>query len=113
MSRYTQYAWGRVAVALTAPLATILLAAPAAQAASGTYTWITPAGQPFQVVEPPSDTCLELSGGAIRFSNDTTDTAFLYGTPDCSGGWALVGVGATWDAPTGVQAFAVRLGSTQ
>ncbi|MGW3346871.1 hypothetical protein ACWDA3_26465 [Nonomuraea rubra] len=113
MSRYTQCAWGRAAVALTAPLTAVLLAAPAAQAASGTYTYVTPAGQAFQVAEPPSDTCLQLPGGAIRFSNDTTDTAFLYGTADCSGGWGLVGVGATWDAPTGVQSFAVRLGSTQ
>ncbi|MEV4177834.1 hypothetical protein [Nonomuraea sp. NPDC049709] len=113
MSRYTQCARGRVAVALTTPLAAVLLTAPAAQAASGTYTYVTPAGQAFQVAEPPSDICLQLTGGAIRFSNDTTDTAFLYATGDCSGGWGLVGVGATWDAPTGVQAFAVRLGSTQ
>ncbi|WP_187414665.1 hypothetical protein [Nonomuraea sp. PA05] len=56
---------------------------------------------------------VELTDGAVRFSNDTTDTAFLYGTTDCSGGWGLVGVGATWDAPTGVRAYAVRLGSTQ
>jgi hypothetical protein len=102
-----------VAVALAVPLAAVLMAASAAHAATGTYTYITPAGQPIQAVDPPSDTCLPLNGGAIRFSNDTTDTAFLYASGDCSGGWGLVGVGATWDAPTGVQALAVRLGSTQ
>ncbi|GGV03535.1 hypothetical protein GCM10010260_45390 [Streptomyces filipinensis] len=91
----------------------LLVAVPgSAQAAGGSYTYITAAGQGFRVDEPQSDTCLPLVGGAIRFSNDTTDTAFLYGDSSCSGGWALVGVGATWDAPTGVQAFGVRLGST-
>lgn len=83
-----------------------------AQGASGSYTYITPAGQGSRVESPPSDTCMPLTGGAIRFSNDTTDAAFLYGDSSCSGGWVLVGVGATWDAPSGVQALAVRLGST-
>lgn len=101
------------AVALTAPLVAVLLAAPAARAATGSYTYVTPGGPAFQVENPVSDACLPLVGGAVRFSNDTTDTAFLYATADCSDGWHLVGVGATWDAPTGVQAQAVRLGSTQ
>ncbi|WP_143658690.1 hypothetical protein [Streptomyces sp. IMTB 2501] len=82
-----------------------------ARAAGGSYTYVTAAGQVVRVDEPQSDTCLPLPG-AVRFSNDTTDTAFLYGDSSCGGGWALVGVGATWDAPTGVQAFGVRLGST-
>ncbi|KUM99617.1 hypothetical protein AQI95_38530 [Streptomyces yokosukanensis] len=91
----------------------LLVAVPgSAQAADGSYTYFTAAGQPFRVDEPSSGTCLPLVGGAVRFSNDTTDTAFLYADSSCGGGWALVGVGATWDAPTGVQAFGVRLGST-
>ncbi|MCW7941401.1 hypothetical protein AAW14_04955 [Streptomyces hygroscopicus] len=100
--------------ALTAAFALALLAAlsGSARAAGGSYTYVTTAGQAFEVRDPQSDTCLPLTGGAVRFSNDTTDTAFLYGDASCSGGWALVGVGATWDAPTGVQALAVRLGST-
>ena len=73
---------------------------------------VTAAGQTIQGRDPQSDTCLQISGGAVKFSNDTTDTAFLYGDSSCAGGWALVGVGATWDAPTGVQAVAVRFGST-
>jgi hypothetical protein len=100
--------------ALAACFAFALLAAlpGSARAAGGSYTYFTAAGQGFRVDEPQSDTCLPLTGGAVRFSNDTTDTAFLYGDSSCGGGWALVGVGATWDAPTGVQAFGVRLGST-
>ncbi|MEU8893299.1 hypothetical protein [Streptomyces sp. NPDC048442] len=82
-----------------------------AQGASGSYTYLTASGQPFQVAEPPSDTCLPFVSGAVRFSNDTTDTAFLYADGACGGGWALVGVGATWDQ-TGVLAGSVRLGST-
>ncbi|MFC5834046.1 hypothetical protein [Nonomuraea insulae] len=101
-------------VTLAAPLVALLLAAPSAQAATGSYTYVTTSGGPeFKVENPVSDTCLPLGDGAVRFSNDTTDTAFLYTTADCSDGWHLVGVGATWDAPTGVQAQAVRLGSTQ
>ncbi|GAA1909970.1 hypothetical protein [Streptantibioticus ferralitis] len=100
--------------ALAAASALVLLTAlpGSTQAASGSYTYVTAAGQGVQVLDPQSDTCLPLTGGAVRFSNDTTDTAFLYGDSSCGGGWALVGVGATWDAPTGVQAFAVRFGST-
>lgn len=109
MKRYTELR----TVALALPLVAALLTAPAAQAATGSYTYVTPGGSAFQVENPVSDTCLPLTGGAIRFSNDTTDTAFLYATSDCSGDCGLVGVGATWDAPTGVQALAMRLGSTQ
>jgi hypothetical protein len=98
---------------ITVTLMTAALCAAPASAATGSYTYVTPAGQPVRIENPPSDTCLSLDGGAIRFGNDTTDTAFLYATGDCSGGWGLVGVGAVWDAPTGVQAVAVRLGSTQ
>jgi hypothetical protein len=83
-----------------------------AQGASGSYTYVTAPGQAIQGFDPQSDTCLQIPGGAVKFSNDTTDTAFLYGDSSCAGGWALVGVGATWDAPTGVQAVAVRFGST-
>ncbi|MEV5507876.1 DUF6294 family protein [Streptomyces orinoci] len=83
-----------------------------AQAASGTYTYVTPSGQSIQGQDPPSDTCIPLTGGAVHFSNDTTDTAFLYGSASCSGQWGeLVGTGATWDAPTGAQALGVRFGS--
>ncbi|MFI1801168.1 DUF6294 family protein [Streptomyces sp. NPDC020379] len=83
-----------------------------AQAASGTYTYVTPSGQSIQGQDPPSDICLALTGGAVKFSNDTTDTAFLYASASCGGGWGeLVGTGATWDAPTGAQALAVRFGS--
>ncbi|WP_189954494.1 hypothetical protein [Streptomyces alanosinicus] len=91
----------------------LLVAVPeSAQAADGSYTYITAAGGAFRVDEPASDTCLPLVGGAVELANDTTDTAFLYADSSCRGGWgALVGVGATWDAPTGAQALAVRLGS--
>lgn len=83
-----------------------------AQAASGTYTYVTPSGQTIQGQDPPSDgTCIPLTGGAVRFSNDTTDTAYLYASGSCSGQWGeLVGTGASWDAPTGAQALGVRFG---
>ncbi len=83
-----------------------------AQAASGTYTYVTSSGQTIQGQDPPSDTCIPLTGGAVKFANDTTDTAFLYASGSCSGQWGeLVGTGASWDAPTGAQALAVRFGS--
>jgi hypothetical protein len=102
----------KAAPAVASALVLLAVDPGSALAASGSYTYITPAGQGLKVDNPQSDTCLPLTGGAIRFSNDTTDTAFLYGDSSCAGGWALVGVGATWDAPTGVQALAVRLGSS-
>ncbi|MCC3771551.1 hypothetical protein [Streptomyces sp. UNOC14_S4] len=93
-------------------LALLTATAGSAQAASGTYTYVTPSGQSIQGQDPPSDTCVPLTGGAVRFSNDTTDTAFLYAGGSCSGQWGeLVSVGATWDAPTGAQALGVRFGS--
>ncbi|MGW7002953.1 hypothetical protein ACWGCW_09015 [Streptomyces sp. NPDC054933] len=102
----------RSALALASALALLAVLPGSARAASGTYTYVTAAGQTIQGGDPQSDTCLPLPSGAVRFSNDTTDTAFLYGDSSCGGGWALVGVGATWDAPTSVQALAVRFGST-
>ncbi|MGW7411991.1 hypothetical protein [Streptomyces sp. NPDC054863] len=102
----------RRAVPALAGALLLLVAVPAgAQGASGSYTYITASGQAVQVAEPPSHTCLPFVSGAVRFSNGTTDTAFLYADGACGGGWALVGVGATWDQ-TGVPAGSVRLGST-
>ncbi|MGA5039969.1 hypothetical protein ACPCA8_23310 [Streptomyces capoamus] len=83
-----------------------------ALAASGSYVYVTPSGQAVQGQDPPSDTCVPLTGGAVKFANDTTDTAFLYASGSCSGQWGeLVGTGGSWDAPTGAQALAVRFGS--
>ncbi|MDF3293102.1 hypothetical protein [Streptomyces silvisoli] len=103
----------RKSVLAIASALTLLAVLPgSAQAASGTYTYVTPSGQSIQGQDPSSDTCVPLTGGAVKFSNDTTDTAFLYASGSCGGGWGdLVGTGATWDAPTGAQALAVRFGS--
>ncbi|MEV4440765.1 hypothetical protein AB0K09_17425 [Streptomyces sp. NPDC049577] len=91
---------------------TLLVALPtSAQGATGSYTYVTQAGQAISGRDPQSDICLQIPGGAVRFSNDTTDTAFLYADSSCGGGWALVGVGATWDWQ-GVPALGVRFGST-
>ncbi|MEU2867755.1 hypothetical protein ABZ769_00895 [Streptomyces olivoreticuli] len=102
----------KAAPAVASAFMLLMVLPGSAQGASGSYTYVTAAGQSIKGSDPQSDTCLQIPGGAVKFSNDTTDTAFLYGDSSCGGGWALVGVGATWDAPTGVQAVAVRFGST-
>ncbi|MFF4405081.1 hypothetical protein ACMATS_18865 [Streptoverticillium reticulum] len=104
--------FGKAAVTATSALALLGALPGSALAASGTYTYVTPTGQTVQGQDPSSDTCIPLTGGAVKFSNDTTDTAFLYASASCSGQWGeLVGTGATWDAPSGAQALAVRFGS--
>lgn len=103
---------GNAVLAGASALALLTATAGSTQAASGTYTYVTPSGQTVRGQDPPSDTCLALTGGAVKFANDTTDTAFLYASGSCGGQWGeLVGVGATWDAPTGAQAMGVRFGS--
>lgn len=102
---------GRAVVAGASACALLAAVSGSAQAASGSYTYYTASGQAMRVDEPPSNLCLPLQGGAVRFDNDTTDTAFLYGDSACGGGYDIVGVGARWDW-LGVPAQGVRLGST-
>lgn len=95
-----------------AMLALFALTPGSAQAAVGRFSYITADGQLIHVDDPASGTCLQLGGGAARFENGTSDTAFLFSDSSCGGGYELEQVDLIWKAPTGVQALSVRFEKT-
>ncbi|KFH69053.1 hypothetical protein MVEG_05855 [Podila verticillata NRRL 6337] len=62
------------------------------------------------LTNPPNDVCNPIPGGAKELSNYSDATAFLYATPDCRGGYDIVGVAGTW-FQYGIYAQGFRLGS--
>ncbi|WP_344318715.1 hypothetical protein [Nocardia ninae] len=83
-----------------------------ADAAAGRFSYITAAGELVHVDRPASDTCLQLPGGAVRFENGTSDSAFLFSDSLCNDGSDLEQVELIWNAPVGVQALSVRFGKS-
>ncbi|WP_067470857.1 hypothetical protein [Nocardia amamiensis] len=105
--------WLRKAVfAGAAALALLALTPGGAHAAVGRFSYITPDGQLIHVDRPASGTCLQLQGGAVRFENGTSDSAYLFSDSSCSAGNDLAIVDLIWRAPAGVQALSVRFDKT-
>ncbi|KAF9285823.1 hypothetical protein BGZ88_009380 [Linnemannia elongata] len=103
-----------LALASTNLVIAVAIAAPFTKRASDSLQYTrADTGAVSRIPNPPNDVCIciQIQGGAIELANDSDETVFLYRNSRSSGGYDIVGVGAT-SSKNGGPTYGVRLGST-